>query len=93
MPLRRKHVQLSLRRPSALRQIELQGADLAAAQIYLSFYDDSLKYAPGQYEPLAHKKGKQLSWEIPADRKVSAIKLRAGFKGANQSLQLKFIEK
>lgn len=93
MPLRRKHVQLSLRRPSALRQIELQGADLAAAQIYLSFYDDSLKYAPGLYETLAHKKGKQLSWEIPADRKVSAIKLRAGFKGANQSLQLKFIEK
>ncbi|MBA3994677.1 MAG: hypothetical protein C0469_14260 [Cyanobacteria bacterium DS2.3.42] len=93
MPLRRKHVQLSLKRPVSVRQIEIQGTDLAAAQIYLSFYDDGLDYAPGLFETLPLKKGKALSWEVSTVRKVSAIKLRAGFNGANQALQLRFIEK
>ncbi len=92
MPLRRKHVQLSLKRPVAVKRIELQGENLAAAQIYLNYCNDELSYAPGAYEPMPLKKGKSLSWEIPSTAKLSSIKLRAGFQGANQGLQLKFIK-
>ncbi len=90
MPLRRRHVQLSLAEPVAVQKIEITGVNLSAAQIYLSFFDDRLGYAPGTFSELPLKKGNRLSWNIPGSSKLNALKLRARFQGVNQSLKIRF---
>lgn len=88
LPLRRRHVLLSLSSPSKVKKIELTGPNLAAAQVYLNKFDEKLGYAPPAIETLALKKGSHLSWEIPA-ASLSSIKLRASFQGNNQLVNLK----
>jgi lysophospholipase L1-like esterase len=92
MPLRRRHVQLSLREPVAVNQIELSGPDLKSAQVYVSYIDEKLGYSPDVFEALPLKKGANLSWTLGsgAGRRINAIKLRAGFTGSNQALTLNF---
>ena len=88
LPLRRRHVLLSLSTPTKVSKIELEGPNLAAAQLYLNKFDEKLGYAPPAIETLALKKGANLGWEIPV-ASVSSIKLRASFQGNNQLVKLK----
>ncbi len=92
MPLRRRHVQLALREPSQVQGIEIQGPDLAAAQIYIDSFDERLGYAPEVYKALPLKKGNVLTWTDLAGKKLNSIKLRASFNGGNQALKIKFIQ-
>lgn len=92
LPLRRRHVLLSLSTPATVVRIELSGPNLAAAQIYLNKFDEKLGYAPPKIETLDLKKGSALVWEIPA-ASVSSIKLRASFQGSNQLVKLKLTSK
>ncbi len=90
MPIRKRHVQLSLSYPAAVNGLELEGADLSSAQVYLMKFDGKLGYAPLDFESLPVKRGQKLTWTFPQTN-LDAVKLRANFKGANQSLKLKFI--
>jgi len=89
MPLRRRHVQLSLREPAQVRRVEISGENLSAAQIYPSFLNEQLGYTPDEFNALSLKKGNSLSWDL-GDRKLSALKLRASFNGGNQALKIRF---
>ena len=89
MPLRRRHAQLSLKTPARVGKIEISGDNLAAAQIYPSFYNEKLGYAPDEFASLPLKKGNKLTWEL-GDKKLNALKLRASFTGSNQVLKIRF---
>lgn len=89
MPLRRRYVLLSLREPVATKAIELKGPELGSAQIYVSYFDEKLGYAPDVFEELPKQKGSALQWNIAGGKKINAIRLRAGFTGGNQALTLK----
>jgi lysophospholipase L1-like esterase len=92
LPLRKRHVLLSFNAPARVSGVQLEGPDLAAAQIYLNKFDEKLGYAPPSLETLPLKKGSSLSWDIPS-ASVSSIKLRAAFQGNNQLLKLKLTSK
>ncbi|HNB21399.1 MAG TPA: SGNH/GDSL hydrolase family protein [Candidatus Melainabacteria bacterium] len=89
MPLRRRHVQLSLSEPADIHQIEITGENLSAAQIYPVYFDEKLGYTPDEYTTMPLKKGNSLTWQLDG-KKLSAIKLRASFKGSNQALKIRF---
>jgi hypothetical protein len=92
MPLRRRHVQLSLQEPASVRRLEISGENLAAAQIYPSYFDDKLGYTPDVFTALSLKKGNSLTWDL-GDKKLSALKLRASFNGGNQALKIRFLNR
>ncbi|MCC7527883.1 MAG: SGNH/GDSL hydrolase family protein, partial [Candidatus Melainabacteria bacterium] len=69
MPLRRRHVQLSLKEPVSVTQIELSGPDLKSAQVYVSYLDEKLGYSPDIFEALPLKKGGHLSWSLATGKR------------------------
>ncbi len=89
MPLRRRHVQLSLKKPAQVHTVEISGDNLSAAQIYPSFFDAKLGYTPDEFSSLPLKKGNVLTWNL-GDKQLSALKIRASFNGGNQALKIHF---
>lgn len=93
LPLRRKHVQLSFAQPTSVKSIELTGKCLASAQIYLVYVDPKKGYEIEELTSLPKQTGKDLKFAIPqSDKLLCSVRLRAGFNGGDQNLEMKFAQ-
>lgn len=93
LPMRRKHVQLSLAQPTTIKTIQLSGKCLASAQVYLVYVDPKKGYELEEVIALPKQTGGSLKFAIPtSDKLVSSVKLRAGFRGGDQNLEMKFAQ-
>jgi len=89
MPIRKPYVQLNLELPAAVRQITIGGADLKAANIYISSDNATKHYDDGSVVELGKKKGSYLKWNLPVNERtarVNTIRIWAEFKGLDHRL-------
>lgn len=91
MPIGKPYLQLNFENPIELRKLQLFGAGLKRAEIYLVAENQKLGYDEQLPRRLGERKGKSLVFELPKEqwtKKISSILISADISGADRRVLL-----
>jgi hypothetical protein len=92
MPIRKPFVQLNLEDPVAVRRVELNGANLRSAQLFLTTIDPRVKADIGKIICLPEMTGTRCVWNLTrVDAPVNTVMVHATFKNSStRKLSIQF---